>query len=116
VPDHVDVTTSLGDITLVLPPGAVYRIDASARWAVRDPGADQPEIDPCTYRDRHLGQHHDHELARRWPNFNEENAVTESTVNRRWDTDERSPAWPMPAHSRPRPMTSLSWLAGRLGR
>jgi hypothetical protein len=30
VPDHVDVTTSLGDITLVLPPGAVYRIDASA--------------------------------------------------------------------------------------
>lgn len=31
VPDHVDVTTSLGDITLVLPPGnTTYRIDSSA--------------------------------------------------------------------------------------
>ncbi|HET7014084.1 MAG TPA: DUF4097 family beta strand repeat-containing protein [Streptosporangiaceae bacterium] len=31
VPDHVDVTTSFGNITLVLPPGrAAYRVDASA--------------------------------------------------------------------------------------
>jgi hypothetical protein len=31
VPDNIDVTTSLGDITLVLPPGnAIYRVDSSA--------------------------------------------------------------------------------------